>query len=310
MTATDASAPADGGLSIDEAVEMLTPRRDDDGFDASLAETEDGDEAAFDEGDTPDDEEGEGGYDPPHFWSAEDKAAFAELPPHLQETVLAYERNRDTAAARAIQAAAEARNRAEAAASGADEVVSRLDKLLPEAEAAFGQRWPDDMDWGALADEVGAEQAMRMKLQRDTEAEALQRMRSARQEAEAASFQSYIASEFEKLKEIAPDLADPRHGAERRQDVVKFLADNGVPLETIRGAGATEFALAYDALRYRKAKASYAQGARPSSSARLAVQPGAGTGLGSSHRRQAGVKARFAQKPSLDNAVAAILARG
>ena len=155
MTATDASAPADGGLSIDEAVEMLTPRRDDDGFDASLAETEDGDEAAFDEGDTPDDEEGEGGYDPPHFWSAEDKAAFAELPPHLQETVLAYERNRDTAAARAIQAAAEARNRAEAAASGADEVVSRLDKLLPEAEAAFGQRWPDDMDWGALADEVG-----------------------------------------------------------------------------------------------------------------------------------------------------------
>lgn len=308
MTATDASAPAEGGLSIDQAVEMLTPRKDDEeGFEASLAQGEDGEAAEPDDGDEPDEA---GGFEPPHFWSAQDKAAFAELPPHLQETVLSYERNRDTASARAIQAAAEARSRAEHAASDADEIVARLDKLLPDAEAAFGQRWPEPMDWAVLADEVGAEQAMRLKLQRDTEAEALQRMQSAKQEAEAASQQSYVANEFEKLKGVAPDLADPRHGAERRQDVVKFLADNGVPLETIRGAGAIEFALAYDALRYRKAKASYAQGSKPSPGAHLSVAPGAGTGLGSSHRRQAGVKARFSQKPSLDNAVAAILARG
>lgn len=310
MTATDAPAPAEGGLSIDQAVEMLTPRKDDDqGSEARLAEVNEDETLDADPGADPD-QEGEDGYDPPHFWSAADKAAFAELPPHLQETVLAYERNRDSAAARAIQEAAEARNRAEAAASGADEIVARLDKLLPEAEAAFGQRWPQAVDWAALADEVGAEQAMRAKLAHDTEAEALQRMRAAKQDAEAASHRNYLTGEFEKLKVIGPELTDPRHGADRRQAVVKFLSDNGVPAETIRHAGAIEFALAYDALRYRQAKASYARGARPSPDTALAVAPGAGAAQGSSQRRQAGVKARFAQKPSLDNAVAAILARG
>lgn len=302
MSEADAPAPGGEGLSVDEAVERLTPQTGEGHADPGDAEFE------------PDGDEPEDGLEdaiaPPHFWSAEDKAAFEALPRHLQETVLDYERNRDTAAARAIQAAAEARNRAEQAASEAEDVASRLDKLLPEAEAAFGQRWPGPVDWAVLADEVGAEQAMRLKLQHDTEAEALQRMHFAKQEAEARGFQTYVAAEFEKLKTVAPDLADPKTGAERRQDVVKFLTNNGVPADAIRQAGATEFALAYDAMRYRRAQSAYAQGERPTPRAGPGLPPAAGHAQGASHRRQASARARFSERPSVDNAIAAIMAKG
>jgi hypothetical protein len=294
MSEADAAAPDGGALSVDEAVELMT---------GSVEAEEPGAEGGEDDAPVAD-------VDPPHFWSAEDKAAFAALPPELQETVLGYERNRDHATARTIQEAAEARNRVEAVASMADQMVERLDKLTAEAEAAFGQRWPGPVDWAALADEVGAEQAMRLKLQYDQDAEDLQRLSAAKQEAEAAGFQAYVAGEFEKLKTIEPELADPKHGAERRAGVVKFLADNGVPLDQIRHAGALEFALAYDAMRYRQARASYAQGAEPRARGRAGVVPGAAPTQGASQQRAAGAKARFAHKPSIDNAVAALLARG
>jgi len=301
MSATDATAADETGLSVDEAVELMTGERpEDEAFEPDADEGEA--ESPEDEGDDP--------LAPPHFWAAQDKAAFEALPRHLQETVLAYERNRDTAAARTIQEAAEARNLAERAASETGELVARLDKLVPEAEAAFGHRWPGPIDWSVLAEEVGAEEAARLKLQHDQELEGLQRLNAAKQEAETVAFQNFVVSEFEKLKQIEPDLADPRRGAERRGEVVKFLADNGVPLEQIRHAGAVEFALAYDALRFRQAKASFAHGDPTPPRSGRAVQPGAASGRSPTQQRQAGAKARFASKPSVDNAVAALLARG
>jgi hypothetical protein len=287
--------------------------------------------------------------EPPHFWSAEDKAAFAEAPRHVQEKIAAYEAQRNTATSKAIQQAREAeaqaqeaKKAAEGVASTVAEIKARVDKQIPDAEATFKATWGDNPDWVAIQNvclqqaqsqyppEQAAQAATLLyqntRAQYDADVQQLQGLRDAKQraddlakkaqtEADAAERNrraAWASAEHEKLKTVAPELADPKHGPQRVQALGKFLGELGIGPAQLAEAGAAELALAYDAMRYRQAQAASKAPAqpKPKPAAAPVVKPTAAPAVVPQAQRTAQEsKNRFAQKPTVDNAVAAILAR-
>jgi hypothetical protein len=329
MSDTNAQAVESGPLSIDQAVEQLT--QTDAPAEAEAAPEPEPEIEASPEAEDPEaaetpSEDGEveaeptlEAVDPPHFWAAEDKEAFAQLSPELQVKILGYEKNRDVATAKAIQEAKEAEKRAEQEASRIAQLNERLDKLIPEAEAAFASKWPDQIDWVATLNQLtegygleeGQRQYLLLKEQHEQDTRQLAAAKVAKQEAEQQSFATFVQSEYAKLATVEPDLTDPKLGAERRQKVVTFLIERGVPAEQVRHAGAVELSLAYDAMRFREARKSgkAALGPKPAHTpAARPVTPAASIPQ-TPQRAAAAVKNRFAQTRSVDDAVAFLMTK-
>jgi hypothetical protein len=301
MTNSEALSPERGALSVDEAAELLIGDEDEAPADGAAMEGDPDEEVEDGEEDR---------ADAPHFWSAEDKAAFAELPPHLQARVAAYEKNRDDATARVIQEAAEARNRAAAEAEQAAALNAQLSETLPQVQAAFARAWGNvEPNWLQMAQTHGPQEAVRMRERFAQDLAQVQQLQAMNAQSEARRHEAYVEGEARKLKALEPELADPARGEERRGALARFLLESGFPAEQIRHAGAQELSIAYDALRWRQARAGMAGSQRPAA-ARAGVKPAAAQTQSSQSRRAASVKARFASDPSIDNAVAAILAKG
>jgi hypothetical protein len=330
MSEANAQAVDAAPLSVDAAVAALLPPEDtQEAPEAATPEPEI--EATPEAEDAPEPEEaieGEGeegepekpAIAAPHSWDAEAKARFAELPHDVQELIVRRETERDTATAKALQEAAETRKRAEAEAGEFTKLKERLDTLIPEAEASFRSKWPEKIDWVATLNqcveqfgvEEGRRQYLVLKEQHEQDTRQIAAAKAAQQEAEAKAFDAFVKAEFEKLKTVEPELTDPQHGAERRQAVTKFLLDMGIPAEHVRGAGAVEYKLAYDAMRYRdglqKAKAALKAPPKPIP-AKPAVKPASAQAGSPAERSAQQIKNRFAQTKSVDDAVALLLAK-
>jgi hypothetical protein len=287
--------------------------------------------------------------DPPHFWSAEDKAAFAELPRHLQEKVATYEKGRVDASNRAVEEAAEARKAAEAARVAAEreaaataELKGKVDAEIERASQVFASRWSDDINWANVLTQLteqctaqygpehGPSEATRqfllLKEQHAAETQELQRLQAAKhdlaereardaKERDAAARNAFVAREIERLRTIEPELTDPAKGPERYQKLVKFLGDNGLPPEQLQDADAASISIAYRAMKYEESRAAAAKVAAapakrpnptpaPPSLRPSAAQPAAPP----AQRAATEARNRFAQKPTTENAIAAILA--
>lgn len=283
--------------------------------------------------------------EPPHFWDAKDKAAFAEAPRHVQEKIVAYEAQRNTAASKAIQQAREAESQAQAAKLAADQEASaiadmkaKVDKLVPDAEAQFRATWGDNPDWVALHTaclqqypdnpQQALAQFQAYQAQHAVEFQQLQGLRAAKQEVEAQATKArdeaakreqdarraFATAEAEKLKALAPELADPKHGPTRVNALIQFARGLGYDDARLADAGATDLAVLHDAMKFRQAQAAAktapTQPKTPVPQARPTVKPTAApAAIPTAARNAQESKNRFAQKPSIDNAVAAILAR-
>lgn len=374
MTDTVAPAPEGGALTVDGAVaaimagapqeeatpEIEAPEGDEDNADpgagdgdGSDTETEGGDQPPEDPdaAETPSDEGGQGGeaegekpqpLDPPHFWSAEEKAKFAALPREIQETVLTHEKNRDAATSKAIQDAREAEKRAQEAVQNAQRAAEerqaekqRLDAILERAEQTFKAKWPEVIDWVAtlnnLTAQHGSEEGLRqfsiLKAEHEAETQQMQQLRAARQEAEekaareakereVARRQAFAREQVQRLAQIEPELVDPQKGPERFQRLVAFLNGRGISAEQLQDAGADELSIAYDAMRYREAQAQARQAAaksspnKPKPQGTPPVKPSAPAPVvPQQQRRVAQLEERLKKSGSPEDAVALLLAR-
>lgn len=174
---TNSSSAKSGALSIEQAAALMgkKPKREDAcaceepeaeedeqdspvmpmAGDADGAETRtegDDDEARSEDG--PEDEESEqGSLKPPRFWDAEAKKRFGELPRDVQEIIVAKEDARNAATSRALQETAEKRKALDAEGARLGQLINELDRLVPQASAAFQQRWRNT-DWSKLVAET------------------------------------------------------------------------------------------------------------------------------------------------------------
>jgi hypothetical protein len=109
------------------------------------------------------------------------------------------------------------------------QVMGALDNIVPQAVEAFRNRW-ETLDWNGVVDAYGAEAALKLKNDMEHEQAVLQRLTTARQEAEQVRFHKFVEAETAKLSEFCPELADARQGQSRRAELGRFLVESGVPV--------------------------------------------------------------------------------
>lgn len=219
--------------------------------------------------------------DAPEFWSAEDKAAWQDVPEGLRPMLRKYEQQRIAFVNEKSREAAQAREEAMRVAQGAIGVVEQAaawwQQNGPAFQQAFADRW-SQVDWNKLAADNPAEWT-RLKQQRDHEAtlliEANRRgeaeMAVANERAERARFEARQVEHIKLAKKL-PEYFGPDVAAKTYDDLGNFLFAKGIPADRINAiheAPIIELALA--AMRFEQAQkqASTVRGA--SSSATPAI---------------------------------------
>ncbi len=197
---------------------------------------------------------------PPARWDAEAKALFAELPVAMQRKMLDRDKTQQAAITKAQQEAADARKQSQAE----TDYRTKLDTLLNQASKTFKGKW-DGMtpeSWNKWFQENPTE-ATKAKAQYDMERDELSRLTQAQQVEQQKAYADFVKAEEAKLAEVAPELADPEKGAERRKAVSEFLQSQGFAPAQLANITASELAIAHDAMRYRKAKEAMADPLKP-----------------------------------------------
>jgi hypothetical protein len=250
---------------------------------------------------------------PPESWDAEARAIFATLPVSAQKLIAERDAEAKRATSRVMTEASEARKRAEVEASGLAQYKATLDQLVPQAQRTFADKWAN-VDWVEWAREDPAA-AQLGRFQYESEQAELARIQSAHQQAERIAFAKFLETENERLKEVAPALADPKEGPARRKAVADYLANQGIQPEQLQGISAREMAIAHKAMLWdqaqAKAQAATTAPAKPKTAPVKAVAPVAAAQPGNSQQREVQrLQNRFAQTRSREDAVALILAKG
>lgn len=252
--------------------------------------------------------------DAPHYWPADKKAEFAKLPPELQALVAEQERGRESAVQRAQQQAVEARKAVEAQVAQTSALNEQLGRIASEAQAVhsrvipeLGMTW-EQVDWPAWFQQDRASAAV-FRAQYDAEREEIQRLEAARDQAEQASYQQFLAQEAAKLPELVPDLVGAE-GPRRKAELFQFLGSH-YPQDIIAKFSATDLSIAYKAMRFDQmqanAQALKSAPQKPPVAARP-VRPSAPSGSSTSSRLQE-LEARAARTGSLDDVLALRKAR-
>ncbi len=200
----------------------------------------------------------------PEFWSADDKAAWQDVPEGLRPTLRKYEQQRIAFVNEKTREAAQVREEAVRVAQGAVGVVEQAaawwQQNGPAFQQAFADRW-SQVDWNKLAADNPAEWT-RLKQQRDHEAtllvEANRRGQAeiavANERAERTLFEARQV-EHAKLAKKLPEYFGPDVSAKTYDDLGNFLFAKGIPADRINAiheAPIIELALA--AMRFEQAQ--------------------------------------------------------
>ncbi len=261
--------------TVDEAVTLMADLEgDDDAGEASQgdAQAHAGDaEGKGDDGDREGDggDEGEpaptdGGVDAPEFWAAEDKAAWAQVPPEIQPLLKKYEQQRVEFVNEKAREAAKARADAQADVKKHTELSDANAKWwtenAPKLAKAFESKWAQ-VDWDKLSREDPAQWAA-LRQQAENEgrllAEADQRGRqdiegaNKRQE---AAVQAAKAETHRALATRYPEHFGEKVATKTYDDLGKFLLSKGIPADRINAIHeAPIIEIALEAMLYQQAK--------------------------------------------------------
>lgn len=333
------AVPDTGSLTIEQATAaLMNPQYEvleDDGDDApDLPPQEpaaEDDQPAADDAEQPEPVEAEAGeeggekpaepvaaLEAPAYWSRDAKATFAAMTPEQQAVVLEQEGPREQATAKAKADAQAAIQAADERGKGIQTLAEQLGTFLPEAIQTFQQRWGEP-DWEATIRQYGAEQAAVLRARYDREQAQLGQLQQAATQAKAEAQNAYVQQEWKVLAtldpELAPDVNDPSKGGEKRQEVTKYLLGLGIGRDAVAQISALEMSLSRKAMLWDAAQAAAKAkpaGTTPKPAAappRPAARGGAAAGGSPAQRSVASAQNSFNAKPTLDNAIALLMAR-
>lgn len=319
-------------LSVDAAVGLLNDAPEQDAPEteaqgAEAVETEASEPAAEDneteaqpEADDPDApetaSEGEGeevepakpAIEPPHFWSAEAKARFGELPYELQLVVQENEKAASKATTQKLEEASLAKKAADANAETLAALAERIEAAAEQAETTFADRWEgmDQAAWLKLSRD-NPNQYIQLKAQHDAEITAVQQAKAAKDAASQAGHARWVSEQESLLKTLAPDLADPEKGRANRSAVAEYLKSQGVAEQALPNVGALEVSIAWKAMQYDKGRTAL----KPRPAAEKApVRPAASPSQSPQSNALANAETRFKKSGSVDDAVRLLNLKG
>jgi hypothetical protein len=239
--------------------------------------------------------------EPPHFWSAEAKARFSELPYDLQLVVQENERAGSKAATQRLEEATIAKKAADAKGEALASLTERLEAVAGHAEATFANRWAgmDQAAWLRLSRE-NPNQYIQLKAQHDAEIDAVQQATSAKDAANQIERAKWVADQEATLKTVAPELADPVKGAANREAVRGYLKAQGASEQALDHVGALEVSIAWKAMQYDKGRT--ALKSKPAAE-KAPIRPASSPPQSSQSHALANADARFKKTGSVEDAV-------
>lgn len=244
----------------------------------------------------------------PHFWPAEMKARFAELPVDLQVHVLEAEKAGSKAVTQRLEEASLAKKEAEGERQALVQLNTKLAAAALKAEVAFKDRWAGmtPARWLELSQRE-PEKYVKYRAQFDAEQQAVQQAQSAKEEASTVERDQWRSEQVEALKTLAPELVDPVKGTERLTALGDYLVKtHGVREQDLPNIGAVEMSIALKAMRFDELQAlKPTPKPKPQAGVRPAAAPPA---IPSAQREIQTLRNRFAQTSSREDAVALMLA--
>jgi hypothetical protein len=186
--------------------------------------------------------------DAPNWWDAEAKGRFADLPPDVQAIVRAQEDKREAITQKAKQEAAEARKGFEARAAEISALADKVGAIIPQAEAAFTDRWAGATpDFWLELSQTDPTTYVQLKAEFDADKLRLEVLRDANQETQKVSQEQHFKTQAARLAEIDPVLvSDPK----RLQAVGEYIIKSGIPAEQIALASAEELSIVHKAMMW------------------------------------------------------------
>lgn len=246
--------------------------------------------------------------EPPHFWSAEAKARFGELPYELQLVVQENEKAGSKATTQKLEEASLAKKAAEAKAEALTGLAERIAAAAEQAETTFADRWAgmDQAAWLKLSRE-NPQQYIQLKAQHDAETAAVQQAKTAKDAASQVQHAQWVSEQEAMLKAIAPELADPVKGPANRSAVAEYLKSQGVVEQALSNVGALEVSIAWKAMQYDKGRTAL----KPRPAAEKApVRPAASPSQSPQSSALANAESRFKKTGSVDDAVRLLNLKG
>lgn len=250
---------------------------------------------------------------PPQSWSKEDREAWSTLTPEVQKVVLKREADRDKAIAQTRQQAAELAKQVQTFAQRAEEYAH----LGADAfEARWREKAEGPINWAIALQTARTQEEfqeiLKEKAVYEAEKAQLEGAQKRAQEQSQLARSAFLAQEWKALEEIAPELADPKEGKARREKIVSYLSEQGIPAEVLPDIGAIELKLAWKAMRFdemdTKAKAAAKLPRRnPTATPPKAIKA-SGTGDASPNRNLQALSQKLTKSGKLDDFVALTLA--
>jgi hypothetical protein len=259
-------------------------------------------------------------HDPPSGWNAEDRKAWSQLPPAVQETIRRRDSEMAARLTRGTQEFAE-RERAlssqiEATNADRDQYIKNLEVfravLLPEAQAL------DNVDWGRLSNENPAEY-IRLSHARDAMRERfgwihseVSRIQQTQQAEQAQRHAEARRFGHARLVEAMPEFADPQQAEKLGSELGAYLRRFGFSdheISSVVDARAIQLAMVAMRAEQRQSATQRADSKRSPLPAPQVQRPGSsrrGEGDSSRHRMTQ-LTSRFDKSRSVKDA-AAILA--
>lgn len=304
---------AEAPLKDQDAVEAiqklnLVPQAGDEDQDVGAPE----DAAADDQHDGPDDADDGNDIAAPHWWDAEAKTAFSDIPNTPAARDYARKIQQYVAEAEAKREAVTQRLKTEAKGhiDAAKSAVAALNGAAPGEVDQFHSDY-HDIDWAQMpkwAQENPAEAAS-FFAQYNARRGRVEQLLHARAAAEHVANHAFAQEQGARLHEIAPDLAT-------NHDHLRALGDyargTGLPAEAMKQASADELVILNKARLWDEAQARTAAAVKnPKAQASQTVKPVAAQVSGThAQRTYAAARDKALKSRKDDDAVAAILAGG
>jgi len=251
--------------------------------------------------------------DPPANWDADAKTKWSELPRELQEYLSGLETQRNTAVSTAQREAAEVRKAADADLAQVKTLSEELSQFLPQALKTFQSRWGDAPDWTKIAEEYGADEAFKLKVQYEQEQQQLGELIRKESQAKELAHREFRKEQFATLQKIAPEMADPKTGPDLQRDVMRWAVETGVATPAdLPYVSAQQLAMAHKAMQWDKLQESLKSQPKPKPAPAPAATRRPTAALpqrGAESRNVETLTRRLAQTGKVDDAVALLRAR-
>ena len=251
VEATAGDEPA-VGLDTEETEVEAAAEDDAAGEEEGAAEEEAGEETADD-----------GLNEAPEFWSAEDKAAWASVPPALRPLLHKLDKQRVAFEQEKAREAAHARKEAADQVKEATAVTEQAAKWWqangPQFFKAFGDKWAQ-VDWVKLAEEDPARcQALRMQAEqeghmlRQAHEQGQRDIQAANKRAEAQHLEDRRTHHEIIATKMPEFFGTPERATKTYKELAEFLFSKGIPAERINNTyEAPIIELALSAMRFEQ----------------------------------------------------------